>query len=140
MPPEQTSSTLIASYSWTQDTAQMGALINGDSSRKPELINLVLRDLATVHGVTVEWLKQYYTPGDYFGWDWLYDPLTMGSAFLASGQPDSSMVFSGTCALFGPGEYGSDDIYGKLLLPAATGKLFFAGEGASACHTYVDLP
>ena len=75
------SSTLIASYSWTQDTAQMGALINGDSAGRQELMDLVLRDLGTVHGVTVEWLKQHYTPGDYFAWDWLYDPLTTGSPF-----------------------------------------------------------
>ena len=62
VPPEQRSSTLIASYCWTQGAERMGALIN-DGLRKPELIDMVLRDLATAHGVTVEWLKQYYTRG-----------------------------------------------------------------------------
>jgi hypothetical protein len=43
---------------------------------------MVFRDLAAVHGVDVEWLKQFYTDGDYFAWDWNHDPLTMGSRFL----------------------------------------------------------
>ena len=88
VPPEQRSSTLIVSYCWTQDAERMGALINDDGTVKPRLIHLIFRDLATVHGVTVEWLKQYYDPKDpsaCFAWDWLHDPLTMGSRFLASG-------------------------------------------------------
>ena len=76
------SSTLIASYCWTEDAKRMSALINGDGTGKPELIDMVLRDLAAVHGVTVEWLQQYYKPGDYFVWDWLRNPLTMGSPLL----------------------------------------------------------
>ena len=74
------SKVLIASYCWTQDAERMGALMNGDGTGKPGLIEMVLRDLAAVHGVTVDWLKQYYT-GEYFAWDWLHDPLTMGSSF-----------------------------------------------------------
>jgi hypothetical protein len=73
------SKTLIVSYAWTQDAERIGALVNRDGTGQPELIDLVLRDLAAVHGVTVEWLQQYYTPGDYFAWDWARDPLTMGS-------------------------------------------------------------
>ena len=80
--PENISKALIVSYCWTQDAERMGALINGDGTGKPELIDLVFRDLAAVHGVTVEWLKQFYKDGDYFAWDWLHDPLTMGSSFL----------------------------------------------------------
>ena len=74
------SKVLIASYCWTQDAERMGALMNGDGTGKPGLIDLVLRDLAAVHGVTVDWLKQYYT-GEYFAWVGLHDPLTMGSSF-----------------------------------------------------------
>ena len=59
----------------------MGALINKDGTAKPGLIDLVFRDLAAVHGVTVDWLKQYYT-GEYFAWDWSRDLLTMGLPFL----------------------------------------------------------
>jgi len=83
------SKALIVSYCWTQDAERLGALINRDGTGKPELIDLVFRDLAAVHGVTVEWLQQFYTPGDYFAWDWSRDPLTMGSSFFASDCSDS---------------------------------------------------
>ena len=79
--PEKTSKALIVSYCWTQDAERLGALMNGDGTARPELIEMVFRDLAAVHGVTVEWLKQFYTEGDYFAWDWTHDPLTMGSRF-----------------------------------------------------------
>jgi hypothetical protein len=74
---------LIVSYCWTQDAERMGALINRDGTGQPELIDLVLRDLAAVHGVTVDWLNNYYTASDenYFAWNWLQDPLTMGLSF-----------------------------------------------------------
>jgi len=108
------------SYCWTQDAERLGALIHSDGTAEPELIDLVFRNLAAVHGVHVQDIKNYYTPGDYFAWDWLHDPLTMG-AF----------------AFFGPGVYDGTDIYSQMLLPAAHGKLFFAGEATSACHAWV---
>ena len=77
--PEEISKALIVSYAWTQDAERIGALINADGTAKPELIKVVFRDLAAVHGVSVEWLEQFYTDGDYFAWDWYQDPLTMGS-------------------------------------------------------------
>jgi len=118
--PANMSKVLIVSYCWTQDAERLGALMHGDGTAEQELIDLVFRDLAAVHGVTVDWLQQFYTPGDYFAWDWLHDPLTMG-AF----------------AFFGPGVYSANDIYSEMLLPAANGKLFFAGEATSACHAWV---
>jgi hypothetical protein len=48
------------------------------------------------------------------------------------------MAVSGGYAFFGPGVYERGDIYSEMLLPAAQGKLFFAGEATSACHAYVD--
>ncbi|KAF9649823.1 hypothetical protein BDM02DRAFT_3094095 [Thelephora ganbajun] len=119
--PENMSKVLIVSYCWAQDAERLGALINVDGTARPELIDMVFRDLAAVHGVTVEWLQQFYNPGDYFAWDWLHDPLTMGAS-----------------AFFGPGVYESTDIYSEMLLPAANGKLFFAGEATSACHSWVN--
>jgi len=87
--PETVSSTLIASYCWTQDAERMGALINRDGTGQPELMDLVLRDLAAVHDVTVDWLKRFYN-GEYFAWDWSRDPLTMGSCPFASERSRSS--------------------------------------------------
>jgi len=118
--PDTRSKVLIVSYCWTQDAERLGALIHSDGTAEPELIDLVFRNLAAVHGVHVQDIKNYYTPGDYFAWDWLHDPLTMG-AF----------------AFFGPGVYDGTDIYSQMLLPAAHGKLFFAGEATSACHAWV---
>ena len=74
---------LIVSYCWTQDAERMGALINHNRTDQSRLIKMVLRDLAAVHGVTVDWLNQYYTDSDdnYYAWNWLQDPLTMGLYF-----------------------------------------------------------
>jgi len=83
------SKALIVSYCWTQDAERLGALIDNNGTKEAELIDLAFRDLAAVHDVTVEWLKGFYTPGDYFAWDWLHDPLTMGSSYFTSGHSDS---------------------------------------------------
>ena len=75
------SKALIVSYCGIQDAERLGAFIHPDGTAEPELVDQVLRDLADIHGVTVPWLKKYYT-GEYFAWDWLRDPLTMGSCFF----------------------------------------------------------
>jgi len=118
--PKDTSKVLIVSYCWTQDAERLGAHIHRDGTATKELIDMAFRDLATVHGVEVNWLRGFYTDGDYFAWDWNHDPLTMG-AF----------------AFFGPGSYDATDVYSEMLQPAARGKLFFAGEATSACHGWV---
>lgn len=131
------SKVLIVSYCWTQDAERLGALINTDGTVKAGLIGNVLRDLAKVHGVTVEWLEKFYTRGDYFAWDWLHDNLAMGSSLFWWLFRFSTVVLGGY-AFFGPGVYGSRDVYSEILQPAAKGKLFFAGEATSSCHAYVD--
>ena len=79
------SKVLIVSYTWTQDAERMGSLINSDGTARPELIEVIFRDLAAVHGVTVDWIKSFYKEGDYYAWDWLHNPLTMGpQIFLPS--------------------------------------------------------
>ena len=80
--PENMSKVLIVSYCWTQDAERLGAFMNGDGTARPELIDLAFRDLAAVHRVAVEDIRKFYTDGEYFAWDWLHDPLTMGSPFL----------------------------------------------------------
>jgi len=80
------SNTLIATYCWTQDAERMGSFINRDGTGEPELLDLIFRDLAAVHDVSVEWLRGFYKDGDYFAWDWLHNSLTMGSS-------SSPMVF-----------------------------------------------
>ena len=57
---------------------------------------------------------------------------------LFGGRFDASKWVLGAFAFFGPGVYGNADIYSEMLLPAAKGKLFFAGEATSTCHAYVN--
>ncbi|OCH83795.1 hypothetical protein OBBRIDRAFT_742694, partial [Obba rivulosa] len=73
------SSVLIAAYCWTYDAERLGALMNGDGTARDELIDLVLRDLSTVHGIDV---KKYYDRSSrdnaHFAWNWSADPHAMG--------------------------------------------------------------
>ena len=65
--------TLIASYCWTEDATQLGSLIGKDDER---LKALVLRELAEIHNVEVNDL--YKELIDLFAWDWTHNPYTMG--------------------------------------------------------------
>jgi len=65
--------TLIASYCWTEDATRLGALIDKDDAA---LLNLVLRDLADIHNVTVDFLRSELIGSK--AWDWSNDPYTMG--------------------------------------------------------------
>jgi len=135
------SKVLIASFCGVQDADRLGTFVNRDGTAEPELIDYVFRDLAAVHGVTVEWLKRFYTDGDYFAWDWSRHPLSMGLFFFPMIVPIPTQTFvSGTYAIFGPGVYGDADLYRQIISPAARGKLFFAGEATAMCHTYVNQP
>ena len=67
-----------------------------------------------------------------------YTTLSLWVRLFGGGHFDASEWVLGAFAFFGPGVYGSADIYSEMLLPAAKGKLFFAGEATSACHAYVD--
>jgi len=113
------SGTLIVSYCWTQDAERLGALIGRDGQAAPKLIQMVIRDLAAVHGIDPTDIPPFDHNKDVFAWDWTHDPKTMGAY-----------------AFFGPGEF-VDGIYGQICLPAAGGKLFFAGEATSSCHAWV---
>ena len=76
---------LIASYCRTEDAYRLGALTHPDGTAGPELIDIVFRDLAAVHGIPVNDIKKHYKKGDYFAWNWSQDPFTMGRCFLRMG-------------------------------------------------------
>lgn len=136
--PESISKVLIVSYCTAGDAQRLSGLINEDGTGKPELIDLIFRDLAAVHGVTVEWLQQFYTPGEYFAWSWSNNPFTIG-LFFTRGCPDSQWLFPGGYGVFHPGVYGNGDNFGEILQPIANGKFFIAGDVTSACHACVDM-
>jgi len=113
------SGTLIVSYCWTQDAERLGALIGPNGQAAPKLVQMVIRDLAAVHGIDPSAIPPFDAIKDVFAWDWTHDPKTMGAY-----------------AFFGPGEF-VDGIYAQVCEPAAAGKLFFAGEATSSCHAWV---
>jgi monoamine oxidase len=106
--------TLIASYCWTEDATRMSALIDKDEKT---LLNLVLKELAEIHNVKVDFLRHELI--DHKAWSWSHDPYTMGGY-----------------AFFGPGKFES--LYTSLNAPAAKGYLHFAGEAISARHAWVE--
>ncbi|KYK56461.1 putative l-amino acid oxidase protein [Drechmeria coniospora] len=112
---------LLASYTWSQDAARMGSLV--DNSEKPpsedELVELVLRNLARLHAehMTYGRIKAAYL-GVYHAWSWTHDPHTAG-AF----------------ALFGPGQFSN--LYTYLTRPAADSKFHIVGEASSAHHAWI---
>ncbi|KAG2029886.1 hypothetical protein BDR03DRAFT_936773 [Suillus americanus] len=109
-----TTTTLIASYCWTEDAIRLGALIGKDDAT---LVQLVLKELADLHNVDITYLRNQLI--ECKGWSWSHDPYTMG-AF----------------AFFGPGKFGN--LYTSLNNPAAGGYLHFAGEAISVRHAWVE--
>ncbi|KAG2153891.1 hypothetical protein DEU56DRAFT_868461 [Suillus clintonianus] len=111
------STVLIASYCWTNDAERLGSLINtGKTEYNEQLKELVLRNLAEVHGVHYDKMSDQYV--DMHAWDWNHNPLTMG-AF----------------AFFGPGDF--KDLYTALTVPNHNKRLHFAGEAISTRHAWV---
>ncbi|PBK92484.1 hypothetical protein ARMGADRAFT_930202 [Armillaria gallica] len=109
---------MIASYTWSQDAARVGGLINGRNTVDEQfLIDNILKDLAALHDVTFDFLEKELR--DWCAWDWYSDPFTLG-AF----------------ALFGPGQFSS--IYPAFGQGAAGGRLLFAGEALSDQHAWVE--
>ncbi|KAF8801940.1 hypothetical protein BYT27DRAFT_7341708 [Phlegmacium glaucopus] len=109
------SETLVASYCWTSDAERLGALINTNQKTwDDQLREVVLRDLALVHGIEYKFLKEHYV--DMHAFDWGHNPESMG------GFP-----------LFGPGEF--ETLYTSMTVPAADGRLFFAGDAISVRHS-----
>ncbi|KAF8596137.1 amine oxidase [Ceratobasidium sp. AG-I] len=107
--------TLIASYCWTEDATRLGALI--DHKDNGPLRNLMLRELARIHNVTIDFLTSELI--DMKAWSWSHNPYSMG-AF----------------AFFGPGKF--ENLYTTLNTPAANGHLHFAGEAISVRHAWVE--
>ncbi|OAX41858.1 hypothetical protein K503DRAFT_436190 [Rhizopogon vinicolor AM-OR11-026] len=111
------STVLIASYCWTNDAERLGSLIStGKEEYNEQLKELVLRNLADVHGMPYSDLVDEFV--EMHAWDWNHDPLT-GGAF----------------AFFGPGDF--QDLYTSLTAPNANKRLHFAGEAISTRHAWV---
>jgi hypothetical protein len=111
-----------------QDASRFGALIQNpdwseqlDPDRKRPwseqvLLDRIYEDLAALHGVTIDWLREQTL--DYHAFDWYHNPHTMG-AF----------------AHFGPGQFST--FFTDIVQPAAHGRFHFAGEVASHHHAWI---
>ncbi|KAF9882702.1 hypothetical protein FE257_005510 [Aspergillus nanangensis] len=110
---------LLASYTWGQDANRMGALVRPSSDvQEEELVEIILRDLATLHQphVSFEKLREAYIGHHAFCWG-------------------NSPFASGAFALFGPGQFSN--LYPFLCRPAADGKFHIVGEASSIHHGWV---
>ena len=73
--------TLIASYCWTDDAERLGALITNEEL-KPVLVNLVLQELARIHDLDVKVLRWELL--DTHAWSWSHDPHAIGTCLPLS--------------------------------------------------------
>ncbi|EOO00388.1 putative l-amino acid oxidase protein [Phaeoacremonium minimum UCRPA7] len=132
---------MIASYVWGQDASRLGSYLNPhnpttQAPAQPDsidtLVDLTLRDLAVLNGVSYEFVKSQFV--DYHAYSW-YDSAYSNGAF----------------AIFGPGEFSS--LMPWLLMPAVNGHnkdchdskdvaysivlVHFAGEALSSGHAWI---
>ncbi|KID65380.1 uncharacterized protein G6M90_00g052340 [Metarhizium brunneum] len=112
-------SVLIASYTQGQDARRIASLIGASASDGEPLIDLILRDLATLHGqhVTYDMIKDAYT-GEYHAYSWGND----GYASGAHASPSPSQV---------------KNLLPFLTRPAAQGKFHIVGEASSLHHGWI---
>jgi monoamine oxidase len=124
--------TLIAGYCLSDDSHEFAAMVEKDKDNT-EITNVVLKDLADIHNVTVEFLRSELI--DTFAWSLSSDPYAMGKCFFRLSSLADSW-YEGAFAAFGPGKYQS--LYTSLTSPAADGLLHFAGEALSIRHGTVE--
>lgn len=82
---QQESDVLLASYCWTSDAERLGSLIDTPFTKvkdipfdpKKALDELVLRDLAAIHKVDIEFLREQLI--ETHSWDWSHGPWTGGT-------------------------------------------------------------
>jgi monoamine oxidase len=106
---------MIASYTWGQDSARLGAFYNSPSSTA-HVISTTLRDLARLNNVTHDFLLDQFV--DSHVWSWYGHEFSVG-AF----------------ASFAPAQFSA--VMPALLQPAFGGKVHFAGEALSSGHGWI---
>ncbi|KDN33517.1 hypothetical protein RSAG8_13387, partial [Rhizoctonia solani AG-8 WAC10335] len=109
---------LYALYVWTQDSLMLGSMVHGAETQEEEVLKmLVLNDLAKIHGIKLETLRdELFERMHVFDWN----------------RNINSM---GAFGVFGPNQFR--DVYQSLTRPAANGRLHFAGETISTTHGWV---
>ena len=114
---------LLCSYTWQADAERIGSWI-GQGGDEPDLINLILEDLARMHASQAQSAEQLLTiitksyTNQYYAHDWTHDPNTAG-AF----------------AFFRPGQFAN--LWPQLSRANASPNFYIIGEHASAHHAWV---
>ena len=106
---------MIASYTWGQDSARLGAFYDDPTSIE-YVLSTTLRDLARLNNVTHEFLLDQFV--DYHLWNWYGHEFSVG-AF----------------ASFSPAQFST--VMPALMQPGYNGKLHFAGEALSSGHGWI---
>ena len=132
-PSSSSSTTLIAAYTASRNAALLGSLINSGEEADATLKDLILRDLAILHNVSISELQSQYIT--HFAFDWGHNPLSRGehsTIFLSMFFSDREANVTGAFTSFGPGQLST--LYPALTRPGAGGRLHFAGEASSIRH------
>ncbi|KZV82601.1 hypothetical protein EXIGLDRAFT_339296 [Exidia glandulosa HHB12029] len=106
---------MIVSYTWAQDAARFGALIQPGTEAERRLIDQILADLAVMHNKSQEDLENMMV--DYHAFDW-YNHENSAGAY----------------AMFGPGQFAN--LFPEVSSPHGR-LLHFAGEATSVHHAWI---
>jgi monoamine oxidase len=107
--------TMIASYTWGQDSNRLGSYFNSTEARA-QIVETTLQNLARMNNVTYGFLADQYL--DSHLWNWYDNEFSVGGF-----------------ALFSPDQFST--MMPALLRPAQNGKLHFAGEALSSGHAWI---
>ena len=71
--------TIIVSYTWAQDASRLDAFVKG-STVDPYMRDAILRDLAEMHSITFEYLRDEYR--ELHAWSWGTSEFSVGQSLL----------------------------------------------------------
>ncbi|RYP51127.1 hypothetical protein DL768_003474 [Monosporascus sp. mg162] len=108
---------LMACYNWAQDASRLGALsMSSDPGAQVAIFDNVMADLAAMHSYPEADLRRMVL--EYHVHDWDRDPLALSHV-----------------ASLAPGQFAT--FFGDMHMPAAEGRLVFAGEIVSIYHGWI---
>ena len=120
---------LLCSYSWAQDAARIGSLMNGDWKQELELKDMLLNNLTWLH---LEHKQQKFHDATF---DSLYSELAESYIEHHAFDWHNDPFTSGAYGKFGPGQFST--IYSALNCPTADSRFHFVGEAVSAHHGWI---
>ena len=106
---------MIASYTWGQDAARLASYLSTPAATE-DLVTLTLQNLALLHNVTYDFLREQYV--DSYAYSWYNNEYSVG-AF-----PE-----------FAPGQFAG--LMPVLMTPSAGGRMHFGGDALSAGHAWI---